>query len=384
MAAVAEDRARLGGRATAVEPQALASSVAEKANCSIGHQSRRRGAAPRPATSPKRSTAAANSERSIVPGPATTMALPSSSRPRRKRADWMVTSPLPVELVRKMIAHQAAEVQLDQLPGDFALPAVGRFVGPDVAAEAAARPQRLQLAEAHRQHVARQLAAAGVQLEAAGRRRHLAVADDADAGRLGRVGARQAEMELGVRPARQVLDRPFHVGQRLRVVGRPQASASAAESCTSASNGPQEPSSVRCKHCQIRSSEAASTSGCEAVISQRGPALALRVGLLLPGDLQQPAAEDRLAGLGIGQLRAVRRARPGPEVLQAAELHVQAELPAELLGLPPGRSPADAGSGTSRRPAASAARPAAESRRRTAGGGLYREVGTSLFTGNDE
>ena len=31
------------------------------------------------------------------------------------------------ELVRKVIAHQAAEVHVDELAGDFALPAVGGF-----------------------------------------------------------------------------------------------------------------------------------------------------------------------------------------------------------------------------------------------------------------
>ena len=157
-----------------------------------------------------------------------------------------------------------------------------------------------------------------------------------------------------------------------------------AESCTSASNGPQEPASVRCKHCQIRSSEAASTSGCEAVIASVGRHWPWASFCWAAGDLQQPATKDRLAGLGIGHFELFVEHGPGPEVLQAAELHVQAQLPAKLLGLPPGRIPADAGSGTSRRPAAPATRPTPGIRRRTAGGGLYREAGTSLFTGNEE
>ena len=97
------------------------------------------------------------------------------------------------QAMRKMIADQAAKVQFDELPGQLAFPAVGRLVGPDIAAEAAARAQRAEVAEAHRQQPAGQLAVARVELDAGGRRRQLAVAGDPQPGGLGRVGADEPE-----------------------------------------------------------------------------------------------------------------------------------------------------------------------------------------------
>ena len=65
---------------------------------------------------------------------------------------------------------------------------------------------------------------------------------------------------------------------------------------------------------------------------QRGPALALGVVLSAAGDLRQPATKDRLAGFGIGRFKLLVEHGPGPGVLQAAELHAEAQLPAKLLG----------------------------------------------------
>ena len=102
-AAVAEDRARFGRGATSAKPQALGIERGRQGQLFVADGTRPRPAVSRserdksrPAARPRRSTAAASSERSIVPGPATRMALPSSRRPRRKRARWIVASPMPL------------------------------------------------------------------------------------------------------------------------------------------------------------------------------------------------------------------------------------------------------------------------------------------------
>ena len=161
------------------------------------------------------------------------------------------------------------------------------FVSPNHAAKTAAAAQGLQFAQAHGQHAAWQLASAGVQLEAAGRRRNLAVADHADVRGLGRRAPTRRKSSRACVPSGRLSIAPLTSVSVCEFSAACNVS-SAAESRRSASNGPQRPSSGRCKHCQTRSNEAASTSACEAVNHNVG---------------------RRFAGVPLGDFRAISSSR---------------------------------------------------------------------------
>ena len=100
VAAVAENRAGLDRGAKSAEPQSSRIERQRHRQLLVADRLARGPAGCRSAgqqIGARRQSEAADGGRSIVPGPATRIALPSSRRPRQKRADWIVNSPTPLK-----------------------------------------------------------------------------------------------------------------------------------------------------------------------------------------------------------------------------------------------------------------------------------------------
>ena len=288
---VAEDRARPAGRALPAQPQPAGVERNRRRPIAGSRFARRSGNGSVPPGGETRGNPSPPSQRaidragprpSIVASPLFEAAVAESGRLDRRLADA-------AQAMRKMVADEAAEVQFDELPGQFAFPAVGRFVGPKVAAEAAARAQR---AEARRGR--RPAAGRAVRRRRCKARIRWPAARPAGCGRSAPEPARACRRrpvgtaELFVRPAVVAVSNDPSTPVSVCEPSAEWRVNSAAEIRTSASSRPKLLPQALFEPPPRFAIAAASSSGCEAVTTITGRRPAAGVGLRLPGQL--PAA----------------------------------------------------------------------------------------------